>query len=185
MIRTPTRTTRKTIRLTPRGQIFIPEAGTYKFKDGVDDYTYLVIDGDVLLDDNNWTGPTGSDNGGSPIVEKTFDEAGWYDFTFRMAEGGGGDAGTLYWDYNNADFPAGQTDPAGTGALIPAENFRSVDFRGRRRAERLLDHERRSPDGRCRQHADGHAGHVGPRHGQRRSPRSSSWCRSRVRSCCA
>ncbi len=110
------------------GQIFIPEAGTYKFKDGVDDYTYLNIDGDVLLDDNNWTGPTGSDNGGSPIVEKTFDEAGWYDFTFRMAEGGGGDAGTLYWDYNNSEFPAAQTDAAGVGALIPADNFRSVAY---------------------------------------------------------
>ncbi len=110
------------------GQIFIPEAGTYKFKDGVDDYTYLLIDGQVLIDDNNWTGPNGSDNGGSPIVEKTFDEAGWYDFTFRMAEGGGGDAGTLYWDYNNSEFPAANTDPAGTGALIPAENFRSVAY---------------------------------------------------------
>jgi hypothetical protein len=111
-----------------QGQLFIPEAGTYKFKDGVDDYTYLAINGDVLIDDNNWTGPNGSDNGGSPIVEKTFDAPGWVDITFRMAEGGGGDAGTLYWDYNNTDFPATQTAPAGTGALIPAENFRYATY---------------------------------------------------------
>jgi hypothetical protein len=110
------------------GQIFIPEAGTYKFKDGVDDYTYLNIDGDTLIDDNNWTGPNGSDNGGSPIVEKSFAAAGWYDFTFRMAEGGGGDAGVLYWDHNNTDFPASQTAAAGLGALIPAENFRHRTF---------------------------------------------------------
>jgi hypothetical protein len=111
-----------------RGQIFIPEAGTYKFKDGVDDYTFLQIAGETLIDDNNWTGPNGSDNGGSPIVSKTFDQAGWYDFTFRMAEGGGGDAGTLYWDYNNSAFPATQTTPAGTDALVPAANFRSISY---------------------------------------------------------
>ncbi|MCA9217543.1 MAG: PEP-CTERM sorting domain-containing protein, partial [Planctomycetales bacterium] len=109
-----------------RGQIFIPEAGTYQFKDGIDDYTYLEIDGEVLIDDNNWTGISGVDNGGSPIVSKEFAEAGWKDFTFQMAEGGGGDAGVLYWDYNNDGFPAGQTDPAGLQAIIPAENFRSV-----------------------------------------------------------
>lgn len=111
-----------------QGQIFIPEAGTYKFKDGVDDYTYLEIDGQPLIDDNNWTGPNGSDNGGSPIVEKTFDQAGWYDFTFRMAEGGGGDAGTLYWNYNNSAFPDANAVAAGTDALVPAANFRHVDY---------------------------------------------------------
>lgn len=111
-----------------KGQIFIPEAGTYKFKDGVDDYTYLAIDGQPLIDDNNWTGPNGSDNGGSPIVEKTFDQAGWYDFTFRMAEGGGGDSGTLYWNYNNNAFPATNAAAAGTDALVPAANFRHVSY---------------------------------------------------------
>ncbi len=111
-----------------QGEIFIPEPGTYKFKDGVDDYTFLSIDGETLIDDNNWTGPNGSDNGGSPIVEKTFDTAGWKTFEFEMAEGGGGDSGVLYWDYNNSDFPATNADPAGLGAIVPAENFRTADY---------------------------------------------------------
>jgi hypothetical protein len=111
-----------------QGELFIPQAGTYKFKDGVDDYTYLSIDGTVLIDDNNWTGPNGSDNGGSPIVQKTFDAPGWYGIVFRMAEGGGGDAGTLYWDYNNSAFPATQSAAAGTDALIPPANFRYATY---------------------------------------------------------
>jgi hypothetical protein len=110
------------------GQIFIPEPGVYQFKDGVDDYTYLSIGGDVLIDDNNWTGPSGSDNGGSPIVSKTFTESGWYDFTFRMAEGGGGDSGTLFWDYNNAGFPGSQAVAATTDALVPPDSFRHISY---------------------------------------------------------
>ena len=111
-----------------QGEIFIPEAGTYKFKDGVDDYTYLQIDGETLIDDNTWTGIDGTANGGSPIVEKTFASAGWKSFRFQMAEGGGGDAGALYWDYNNGAFPASNTDPAGLEALVPADNFRTSTF---------------------------------------------------------
>lgn len=108
------------------GQIFIPEPGTYKFKDGVDDYTFLSIDGQALIDDNNWTSPDGSANGGSPIVSKEFTKSGWYDITFRMAEGGGGDSGVLYWDYKNAGFPAENGVAATTEAIVPAQYFRHV-----------------------------------------------------------
>ena len=110
------------------GEIFIPEPGNYKFKDGVDDYTLLEIDGETLIDDNAWTNPAGTSNGGSPIVEKNFEEAGWYSFHMQTAEGGGGDAGVLYWDYDNSDFPESNTDPAGLDAIVPAENFRSRAF---------------------------------------------------------
>lgn len=111
-----------------QGQIYIPASGTYKFKDGVDDYTFLAIDGETLVSDNAWTSPDGSANGGSPIVEKTFDSEGWYDFHMQTAEGGGGDAGVLYWDYDNDDFPTNIGDAAGTGAIVPAENFRTLTF---------------------------------------------------------
>ena len=61
------------VRLT--GEINIPESGTYRFTDGVDDYTYLAIDADksgvagdnpdeVLIDDNAWTGVFREQNNG-------------------------------------------------------------------------------------------------------------------------
>ena len=102
------------------GEILIPEDGDYKFKDGVDDYTYLAIDLDdnglmegdeILIDDNAWTGVEGNQNGGSPIVSVAGATAGWHSIHFIASEGGGGDAGILYWDYS----PAGP----GTGCWIP------------------------------------------------------------------
>lgn len=120
------------------GEIFLPEAGNYSFKDGVDDYTYLEINGQVLIDDNNWTNATGVENGGSPIVSFNAPAAGWYTIEMRTHEGGGGDNAALYWNYDpldldfdgirladNPQFPAGQTAPAGRGALVPYENTRS------------------------------------------------------------
>ena len=51
------------------GQIYIEPNGGHQsayelarggewveFKDGIDDFTYLEIDGQVVLNDNNWTG---------------------------------------------------------------------------------------------------------------------------------
>ena len=110
------------------GQIKFPEDGTYKFKDGVDDYTFLFIDvngngvedeGEVLVDDNTWTGIEGNQNGGSPIgtVEAT---AGWVDIVMYTAEGGGGDGGVLYWDYG----PEGP----GTGVGFPAAPGDAIDL---------------------------------------------------------
>ena len=114
------------------GQINFPEPGEYKFKDGVDDYTFLSIDlngngveddGEVLVDDNAWTGTEGNQNGGSPIVTVTA-EAGWVDIVMYTAEGGGGDAGVLYWDYAKClyqqDFSGledGATD-LGDGSIV-------------------------------------------------------------------
>lgn len=133
-----------------RGQILIPEDGTYKFKDGVDDYTSLRIDIDgngsfdntteQLINDNAWTDIRGAANGGSPIVEATFTgiAAGgeWLDIEFMAWEGGGGDAGMLAWDYSttggvggNFSFPLLQTDSMDDDALrasaIPDTHLRT------------------------------------------------------------
>ncbi|MCB1097228.1 MAG: hypothetical protein KDN22_16765 [Verrucomicrobiae bacterium] len=126
------------------GQILFPESGNYKFRDGIDDYTFLYIDlngngvedsGEVLIDDNNWTGTATNDNGGSPIVEVSA-QAGWVNMVMYTAEGGGGDAGVLYWDYDPVNgpgaavgFPTAQDqaiDLAANGAnlLVPESNLR-------------------------------------------------------------
>lgn len=119
------------------GQIFIPESGTYNFKDGIDQTTRLRIGGQEIIADSLWAGFDGSggDNGGSAINQGTFNvKAGgeWLDFEFFMSEGCCGDQSSLYWDYDqtnglnaNPDFPAVFTDPAGTGALIPGSQFRT------------------------------------------------------------
>ena len=126
------------------GEIFIAADGdrlggidsdgnTISFKDGIDDYTYLNIDGQVLVDDNAWTGYDGTANGGSPIAnldvsDAKFDDGEWVSFEMIAWEGGGGDAGVLYWDENAAGgFPATQTDAATTDAIVPAANFRSEE----------------------------------------------------------
>jgi hypothetical protein len=95
------------------GEILIPEDGVIKFKDGVDDYTSLRIDinnndtfedNEHLINDSGWTDMLGSANGGSPIVQATFDvddtNGSWLDIEFVVSEGGGGDAGLLAWDYD-------------------------------------------------------------------------------------
>lgn len=121
------------------GEILIPESGTYRFADGVDDYTYLAIDtnksgvaGDVpeevLIDDNDWTGVYRADNGGGTGWAETSINVGaggeWLDVEFNMAEGGGGDAGVLYWDYNPAK-PAGQRIAGGAG--FPEDTTLGID----------------------------------------------------------
>lgn len=118
------------------GDIFLPEDGEYKFKDGVDDYTYLEIAGTVLIDDNAWTGVSGADNGGSPIVTLN-GTAGWHKIKMVAAEGGGGDAGVLYWDYGPGGIGTGEGFPTANnqgidlannaaGLLIPEANLRSL-----------------------------------------------------------
>jgi hypothetical protein len=104
------------------GEILVPESGPYRFTDGVDDYTYLAIDLDqsgvagddfdeVLIDDNAWTSVLRADNsGGQGYADIDIDvaEGGeWLAIEFNMAEGGGGDSGVLYWDYD-PNAPAGQ-----------------------------------------------------------------------------
>ena len=102
-----------TVRST--GEILIEESGVYTFTDGVDDYTYLAIDLDkngvagdnpdeVLIDDNTWTNPLRAGNGGGAGYAEpniTVEEGGeWLAIEFNMSEGGGGDSGVIYWDYD-------------------------------------------------------------------------------------
>lgn len=122
------------------GEMFIPANGSLKgpipktvqFKDGVDDFTYLEIDGVELINDNAWTGQSGADNNGSPIVEfdvsdAKYDDGEWVPFRFITAEGGGGDGGFLYWDAaDDGFFPVVQTDPADFNHWIPDANFRTL-----------------------------------------------------------
>ncbi|MDG2385712.1 MAG: PEP-CTERM sorting domain-containing protein [Pirellulaceae bacterium] len=105
-----------------QGELLVPESGSYRFTDGVDDFTYLAIDIDksgvagdnpdeILIDDNNWTTPLrDGNNGGGGYGEADFDIADggeWLAIEVNIAEGGGGDSGVIYWDYD-ANAPAGQ-----------------------------------------------------------------------------
>ena len=82
------------------------EPGIFKFSDGVEDYAFLSIGGQELVNDISWAGFNGArpcHTGGSPIVE--FDASGlaagtWVDFEMRMGHGFGADSGALYWDYD-------------------------------------------------------------------------------------
>ncbi len=104
------------------GELLIPESGTYRFADAVDDYTYLAIDLDksgvagdnvdeVLIDDNSWTSVYRADNGGGggwAEVDIDVAQGGeWLAMEFNMGEGGGGDSGIVYWDYD-PNAPEGQ-----------------------------------------------------------------------------
>ena len=98
------------------GDILIEESGPIRFLDGVDDYTYLAIDTDrsgvagdseeeILINDNSWTNAVSIANGGAEIVEVDFEDIAeggeWLAIEFNMGEGGGGDHGILYWDFND------------------------------------------------------------------------------------
>ncbi|MCH8923543.1 MAG: PEP-CTERM sorting domain-containing protein, partial [Planctomycetes bacterium] len=114
------------------GEIFIAEAGTYNFKDGIDQSARLIIDGQTVISDNAWTDFNGTGGNGSDISPVTFATAGWKHIEFIMSENCCGSQSALYWDYDpvlglnaNADFPAGDDDPAGLGALIPTDFVRS------------------------------------------------------------
>ncbi len=104
------------------GELLVPESGTYRFADAVDDYTYLAIDTDksgvagdspeeVLIDDNAWTSVfRDQNNGGGGLAEVDIDVAQggeWLAIEFDMGEGGGSDSGIIYWDYNTS-APEGQ-----------------------------------------------------------------------------
>jgi hypothetical protein len=121
------------------GQLFIPESGTYRFSDGIDDYTYFAVDtnksgvagdavSEVLIDDNSWTGVfRNENNGGAGLGEATINVAAageWLNVEFAMAEGGGTDAGIIYWDYN-PNAPAGQR--LGGNAGFPDDPTSPID----------------------------------------------------------
>jgi hypothetical protein len=109
------------------GEIFIPQ-GTVTFRDHNDDYTYLEINGEQLIEDGAWTSWDGTGNtggtGGNPNSVASFEgtksdatveglKGGWYPIDFRGAEGGGGDNFRLLWDATNVGTnEAKSNDPA-------------------------------------------------------------------------
>jgi hypothetical protein len=124
-----------------KGEIFIPK-GTINFRDGNDDYAKLVIDGNTLIDDNNWTSWDGTQNGGGGVgsfdatkSDATVDglKGGWYPITFRGSEGGGGDNFRLVWDATDKGISApddvafANPDTAGEFFTVGSEFFRAVD----------------------------------------------------------
>ncbi|MEZ5301573.1 MAG: PA14 domain-containing protein [Verrucomicrobiales bacterium] len=128
------------------GEIFIPENGTYNFRDGTDDYFGLIVDGQTLVDDNSAAGPNGLNSGNpTPQGSITFSDVPsggkWVPIELRMAEGGGGDNSILFWDYlptDPSDPSAGGTINAngdyssstalGAGAEVPLAFLRSPDL---------------------------------------------------------
>ncbi|MCH8043377.1 MAG: tandem-95 repeat protein, partial [Planctomycetes bacterium] len=114
------------------GEILIPEPGTYNFKDGVDQSTRLIIDGQTIISDSLWTTFNGTGGQGSDISPATFATAGWKHIEFIMSETSSGVQSALYWDYDpllglnqNTAFPATDNAPAGLGALIPTQFVRT------------------------------------------------------------
>lgn len=102
------------------GQIRIPESGTYRFLDGIDDFAALAIDlnrdgfldeDETLINDNAYTNLNRDVNDGgirsSEIPSVDFDEIAedgeWFDIQAYVAEGFGGDSGVFYWDYDGKD----------------------------------------------------------------------------------
>jgi hypothetical protein len=93
------------------------------FKDGVDDFTYVEIDGQVLIRDNDWTSYTGSGdaNGGGQVSlmdvsNPKFDDGEWVPFRMTTWEGGGGDSGALYWSARDTNASFGISAVPGSSA---------------------------------------------------------------------
>lgn len=87
------------------GQIYVDQAGTVAFKERVDDYARLYIDGELLITDNVWNYDR------TATISLT---EGWHDIEFRTWDGWAGDMAHLDWD------PAGGTD----WVPVPAEVLR-------------------------------------------------------------
>ncbi|MDB6133624.1 MAG: hypothetical protein JWM59_1867, partial [Verrucomicrobiales bacterium] len=72
------------------------------FKDGVGDFAYLEVDGQVLINDNEWTSPDSTGNGGGhvslmDVSNPKFDDGEWVSFRMTTWEGSGLDSAALYW----------------------------------------------------------------------------------------
>lgn len=138
------------------GEIHIPSDAdrggreTVSFHDGVDDFTYLEIDG-VSVIDNNQAGTVGGANGTLATLDVSdpkYDDGAWVTFRMTTWEGGGGDSASLVWDaldLTGADSVTGSIDAnlnsyLGTGVAdgpvvtfvhdasdnVPAKNFRTL-----------------------------------------------------------
>jgi hypothetical protein len=117
------------------GQIFVP-SGTWSFRDHNDDYAYLAVDGQVLIDDNQWTSFDGQGDLANPgtntggmgtksftLSDETYKgvQGHWYSIDFRGAEGGGGDNFRLLWDYD------GKNQDNADGASVEHPDFNTID----------------------------------------------------------
>lgn len=125
------------------GEIRFPRDGEYIFTDGVDDLTVLAIDLDrdgefsdeeFLINDNAWTNlQRDANDGGFPGEyvpvdidvpegcdgDDASDEC-WFRIEAVFGEGGGTDAGILYWNENSdIEFPTENGD----GRVIAAEDI--------------------------------------------------------------
>ena len=96
-------------------------ANSLSFKDGVDDFCYLEIDGHVLMNDNDWTGNSSVDNGGGHVAvfdvsHAKYNDGEWVPFRMVTWEGTGGDTASLYWNAfdTNGSFARCRSSAAGT-----------------------------------------------------------------------
>ena len=128
------------------GEIRFPRDGEYLFTDGVDDLTVFAVDvnrdgefdeDEILINDNAWTNlQRDANDGGFPNEYVPIDidvpEDGncddaenasdlcWYRVEAIFGEGGGTDAGIIYWNENeDIEFPAEN----GEGRVIAAEDI--------------------------------------------------------------
>lgn len=128
------------------GELRFPRDGEYMFTDGVDDLTVFAVDLDrdgeftedeILINDNAWTNlQRDANDGGFPgdfiPVDIDVPEDGncddaenasdlcWYKVEAIFGEGGGTDAGIIYWNENeDIEFPT----PNGEGRVIAMEDI--------------------------------------------------------------
>ena len=112
------------------GEVYL-KAGTYKFRDGNDDYARLVVNGQTLIDDNAWTGIAGTENGNGGVtpgseVPLAIASDGWYAVEFNMAEGGGGDNWRLFWDRQTSPDETGTQQAAPSSSNIGGTDWHQV-----------------------------------------------------------
>lgn len=135
------------------GELRVPRDGEYLFADGIDDLTVVAIDAnqdgefdpdtEIVINDNAWTNlQRDANNGGfttngGEYIPISFDvpedgncddpenaaDGCWFKIEVIAAEGGGTDAGIIYWNENaDIDFPA----PAGDGRQIADEDIQEL-----------------------------------------------------------
>ncbi|RYD29919.1 MAG: hypothetical protein EOP86_20840, partial [Verrucomicrobiaceae bacterium] len=98
------------------------------FKDAASDFAYLEVDGQVLINDNEWTSPDSTGNGGGQVSlmdvsDSKFDNGAWVSFRMTTWEGSGLDSAALYWSARDTNGTFGLSTIPGTvipGSDVPA-----------------------------------------------------------------